>query len=386
MRNSVLSPAPKRIFPGLGKRIAAWWPMGLGVCSFFLVCGAKNNPWMVEQFYSEGLYPILANLFGRLSGLVPFSVFECLILLTIGLSLLLLGMLCFPAGRKRFNRIAFFRVSWKIWVRRLCNLAGLLFFLFVFLCGLNYYRPQFQEFCGLQVRDSSIQELAALYSELLEEAEQLREQIKEDDWGVMELEGDFFQTAEECQQAFQQLAQSYAVLPALPVKAKPVWNSWLMSMAQITGQFTLTFEANINRLAPDYTIPATICHELAHTRGFMREDEANFIGYLACLESDSPQIRYSGVMLALVHVNNRLYEADQQLFLQLDQKMSEGIRRDFAYNNAYWAQFDDQVVAKVSEVVNDTYLKANNQTDGTRSYGRMVDLLLADYRARHGIS
>lgn len=70
------------------------------------------------------------------------------------------------------------------------------------------------------------------------------------------------------------------MLPDLPLNPKPVANSWLMSRAQLTGQFTFTYEANINILAPDYTIPATICHELAHTRGFMREDEANFIAYL----------------------------------------------------------------------------------------------------------
>ena len=158
-----------------------------------------------------------------------------------------------------------------------------------------------------------------------------------------------------------------------------------MSMAQITGEFTLlTFEANINTLAPDYSVPATMCHELAHTRGFMREDEANFIGYLACRKSDSSEFRYSGVMLALVHAENRLYAADRELFFQVDALLSDGVRRDFAANNAYWARFEGPV-AEVSTAVNNTYLRANNQSDGVKSYGRMVDLLLADYRQRHGM-
>ena len=33
-----------------------------------------------------------------------------------------------------------------------------------------------------------------------------------------------------------------------------------------------------------------------------------------------------------------------------------------------------------SNKINDTYLKANAQSDGVKSYGRMVDLLLAKYR------
>ena len=34
--------------------------------------------------------------------------------------------------------------------------------------------------------------------------------------------------------------------------------------------------------------------------------------------------------------------------------------------------------------MNDTYLKANAQEDGTKSYGRMVDLLLALRRTQAG--
>ena len=37
--------------------------------------------------------------------------------------------------------------------------------------------------------------------------------------------------------------------------------------------------------------------------------------------------------------------------------------------------------SEVSEKVNNTYLKSNMQEDGTKSYGRMVDLLIGLWRA-----
>ena len=46
-----------------------------------------------------------------------------------------------------------------------------------------------------------------------------------------------------------------------------------------------------------------------------------------------------------------------------------------------WIGFDGKV-AEVSNKVNDTYLKVNKQEDGVKSYGRMVDLLLAQHRER----
>ena len=89
-------------------------------------------------------------------------------------------------------------------------------------------------------------------------------------------------------------------------------------------------------------------------------------------------------MLALVHSMNSLYSVDQDAFFALAQQYSPGVAMDFQYNNLYWQQFEG-AVAVVSSKVNDSYLKANFQSDGVQSYGRMVDLLLADYRSRHGL-
>ena len=50
-------------------------------------------------------------------------------------------------------------------------------------------------------------------------------------------------------------------------------------------------------------------------------------------------------------------------------------------NNAFWQQYEGKI-SEASSRVNDTYLKANSQTDGIQSYGRMVDLLLGYYRSQ----
>ena len=87
-----------------------------------------------------------------------------------------------------------------------------------------------------------------------------------------------------------------------------------MSWCNITGIFVpFTFEANVNVDVPDYSQPATMCHELSHLRGYMREDEANFIAYLACRNSENVEFQYSGAMLAFVYANNALYSADSEV-------------------------------------------------------------------------
>ena len=68
----------------------------------------------------------------------------------------------------------------------------------------------------------------------------------------------------------------------------------------------------------------------------------------------------------------------KQGFIELYKKLDEKARNDLEDNNVFWDRFEGKT-AEVSTKVNDTYLKAHSQTDGVLSYGRMVDLMLADY-------
>ena len=54
---------------------------------------------------------------------------------------------------------------------------------------------------------------------------------------------------------------------------------------------------------------------------------------------------------------------------------------DIYANNAFWESYEGKI-AEAADKINDTYLKANHQTDGVKSYGRVVDLMLAFRRSR----
>ena len=131
---------------------------------------------------------------------------------------------------------------------------------------------------------------------------------------------------------------------------------------------------------PFFMVPWTMAHELAHQCGFMREDEANFIAYLACKESDDALMRYSGLLLAYDNAMGALRSADPERAAEIASGLAEPVRRDLAERAKHWAQYEGPV-QDVSNAANDAYLKANNQSDGMQSYGRMVDLLLAEQRA-----
>ena len=127
-----------------------------------------------------------------------------------------------------------------------------------------------------------------------------------------------------------------------------------------------------------YNIPHTICHELSHLRGFMREDEANFIGFLACIGSEDAEYRYSGYLSGWIYAGNALAKVDFDAYAACLDRLREEVLLDLRENSIFWGRYESKI-SEAAETVNNTYLKANNQKDGVRSYGRVVDLMLSWY-------
>ena len=353
------------------------FPLGYALSWF-----ARQNPQLTEQWFSSGYYPILSQIMSRISGLIPLSIAEFTIVLGIPLAVLWVVLLV----RRILHSLKSEQPQkWVLFLSTLAAVAAVAYSVFVITCGVNYHRMPFSWHAGLTVRPSSSQELALLCEELIGRTNTLRENLPENEDGVFLLEENIFSLCSSSREGFTPLGERIPALSGSYASPKPVMLSHLWSYTQITGVFTCwSMEANVNMDVPDFTLPFTMCHEQVHLRGFMREDEANFIAYLACVESEDPSIQYSGTAMATIYAMNSLYQADFEKFAELYSHYSPAVLRDFADQSRYWAQFEGPV-AEVSDKVNDTYLKANHQTDGVASYGRMVDLLLADYRDRHGL-
>lgn len=328
------------------------------------------------QWYAVTIYPLITGSLGRFMGIFPFSVTE------LGLYLLIVLFVV--------SLVRSWRRPLKILGRLLFG-ASLLFFLFTVNCGINYYRQPFSSLSGLTIQPSSSQELYDLCSWLVEQIQdsvrQLEDQASEENGfsGQTSREplpsyGKLLEYGRQGQLAMRRLGEEFPVLAGFYPAPKPLLLSRILSVQQLCGVYSpFTVEANYNREMPLYNIPHTICHELSHLKGFMREDEANFIGYAACIHSEDLYFRYSGYLMGWVYAGNALAQADPEGFAALRSALPQAALTDLSYNNAYWDAFQGKV-AEVSTRVNDTYLKLQDQQDGIQSYGRVVDLMLAYHR------
>lgn len=155
--------------------------------------------------------------------------------------------------------------------------------------------------------------------------------------------------------------------------AKPMYMlSWLYSQLQITGvTFPLTGEPNYNIDSPNADIPFTVAHEIAHTKGVMREEDANLVAAYVCLNSSDTYIRYSGYMTTyfslytLVQATN-----DEDMYKDFANNLNPNIVRNINYINKYWKEHD--LFGSISKFFNDVYLLIS-QSKTTDAYNDHTD-------------
>lgn len=364
------------------------WPLG-----YLLSRLTALRPSLIEVYYSRGYANILTGFLSRATGIFPFSLAEvilgffvmaaCFFLVLLSARIIEavkdgLGLKIKPykikQGKKKKKK-GFFGLLLNALI-----FLGLVYFGFVLIWGLNYNRLPFADIAGLKVGNASEKDLETLCEQLIDKANRLRVGLAEDEQGVMCVPGGFTEVRRTAPSAYVRAALLYPELGGRFGQPKPVYFSKLMSYSGISGvYFPFTGEANVNIDIPDSMLPATTCHEMAHQRGFAREDEANYIAWVACSSSTDRYFQYSGTLLALIHSMNALYEHAPQQANNLSQKYGEGLRRDLQAISRYWESYEGRV-EEFSSDVNDAYLKSNGQEEGVESYGRMVDLLLAEQK------
>ncbi|HWP95713.1 MAG TPA: DUF3810 domain-containing protein [Syntrophomonadaceae bacterium] len=347
-------------------------PLAIVLSRFF-----SFNSLLVENYYSRGLDRSIIQGLSAVTGIFPFSLAElAVILLLVFIVWQIFRMVITPAKRKELGRDKSARFLINVLV-----LISLAYFIFTLLWGLNYYRLTFANITHMTVRPASKEELADLCESLIVQANQLRTIVDEDHDGVMHITEGKEQVLNRASAGYLEAADRYPQLGGKYGKAKGVLFSETLSYMGLSGVYCpFTGEANVNMAIPDSMLPATVCHEMAHQRGFAREDEANYIAYLTCKFNPDPGFQYSGILLAVTNAMNMMRNVDAERYQQLRKEYGTGLRNDLADISQYWAKHES-FLERISSQVNDGYLKSNGQTAGIYSYNQMVDLLLAERRA-----
>ncbi len=335
-----------------------------------LVYSASIRSVLVADFVNETISVFVRFILSSLTYILPFSLFELLIILVIPL-LILAVVLLVKRGKTQKDR-----------VRCLVSLIGvisLIFTSYIYTLGVGYHTTQLAEKIGIEnKRDVTVTELYQTVNIVVDELNKLAEKCELED-GETHMPYSFDDMSKRLIVAYDNVNARYSLLANFPSRAKPVYFSTVMSDLGISGIYSFfTGEANVNVEYPDYYIPFTAAHELAHQRGIARENEANFVAFLVCINSDDDYIRYSGYLNIYEYLSSALYRADKDLYYEVRARLSETALADMRASNTVYQKHKDSILGKINDRLNDAYLKANG-TEGVVSYGYVVRLAVSYY-------
>ena len=390
--------------------------------------------WSSERFcdwYAVHVFRIWVETYGRAMGMVPFSVGEVLIWLGLGFGLLggVLGLIWlagrmpgFGEGQSPANVRGGARRKPGAWTsvrpkrrtkgserisaspggcrpehlgalrsfcRTYCTAAMWVlltaFALMTLNCAILYHTSGFgEQYLEAAAAEYGLEELEALRNFVVGQCNALCCRIPRNEDGSLSYGGDMTEAARE---AMGKLGEAYGQLGGFYPAPKPLRCSDFLSRRYIAGCFyPFSMEANYNDVMYVMNMPSTMCHELAHLKGFIREDEANLIGYLACVQSEDIYFRYSGYLSVLYYIDNDYREAvGLERYLAAEPILPQ-VREDNVFLTEKerarveeTASMGTEVVDAVSDRIADVRLKLNGVEDGVVSYSNVVGLLLRYY-------
>ncbi|MCI5945304.1 MAG: DUF3810 domain-containing protein [Oscillospiraceae bacterium] len=350
----------------------------LTVCA--VICAFSRSSAAFADSYRDNVFLKLQAVFGRISGALPFSLGELMIAIAVsgGISLIAVYIVLMIQKKGKRGKIS-----------AVCSLIVLWIAAFVMLtetlnCFIMYRCSSFASVYGIGEEKFTAEELYSLAMTITEKCNEAEALIERDENGNMLITCDVYA---ETKAAMQNISSEYPTLSGYYPDPKSILCSGVMTRFDLLGiYFPFSLEANYNKNMYNSELPETICHEFAHLKGWIKEDEANFISYLACIESDSPELVYSGYMSALSYLRSKVYReasiSDEDKAV-LFSAANDNVVHDLVEKGRIFREAKETKLGTAMSVVSDkameTSLRLNGVSDGVKSYGRFVDLLLNYY-------
>ena len=327
---------------------------------WLLISFAHKNPEFIEKYYSRIYYPLVFDLHQLFLGLIPFSLGDVLYLVLI-----------FFILRTIFKKIPNWKVKPLNIFLDLGSVVILTAWIFHLSWGLNYLRLPLSEQLHIPVEYGE-EDLIDRLDKIIDESNQWHSRLVSSDTLAVTFPFSIDQVSEK-------ITLYHPVYQETLLYASKVKKSLLslpLSYMGYSGYLNpFTLESQVNAKMPIQSLITTSLHETAHQIGYASEKEANFIAYLSAINSQNPYIQYAGNTFAFRYLFNELYKLDSNIAKSKLKHLNPGILKNFKEVNDFWKKYDNPFEV-IFDKTYDSYLKANGQKSGIKSYNEMVGLII----------
>lgn len=333
------------------------------------------NEKIVEQYYTSGVYQVISRGLRFLFGWIPFSIgdvlYTCSIAWVVWEVVKLVVLLIKRQARPYFTLTAFLKYL---------RLGLFVYSIFTLFWGLNYYRRGISSQLGLTVKEYSKEQLINITCQLQEKLN--RYAALEDSISRLKLNDNEFLFA-KARQTFLLTAGQFPYLRYSQPSLKPSLFGEMGDYLGYTGYYNpFTGEAQVKTTVPVFLKPFIICHEIGHQLGYAKENEANFVSFLACRASGDIDFLYSVYFDMYRYALNDLMHKDLFRAIAISRSVHPRVKNDIRELQRYFLKTKN-AIEPLSNKFYDQYLKLNNQPKGFQTYNEVVAWMIA-FREKFG--
>ena len=325
----------------------------------------------VEVFYTSEFYFTFSKILRFLFGWIPFSFGDILYLLAACWLLWKLVKNIILLFKKELKGKLLFKKIFKLFV-------GLAFIYIIFniFWGLNYNNKGIANELGLQKTAIDTSDVLTLQSLLLEKVNLSKTTLMHKRFSYPDKK-ELFKRAEKC---YIESEKKYPFLVYKIPSLKSSLYGWWGNYLGFTGYYNpFTGEAQVNTTVPEFLQPYIATHEMAHQIGYAKENEANFAGYLAGVNSTDTLFHYSCYLDLYIYANHQVFYFDSAASKKSRELLIPAVKKDLEE----WRQFSISHQSFIEPAINwmyGNYLKLNEQPRGMYSYNQVISMLIAYYK------
>jgi hypothetical protein len=309
----------------------------------------------VESLYSRGLYRIIQPAVAKVAGLVPFALFDLVVILACALTLrwFVIAILL-----PRTNGVRSFARAATLWAT--------LLIVFAMTWGLNFRRLPLTaspEFDASRLTPEAVRDLAVLTVRNLNEIHKTLPKQWPSEIEMRAAMAPLFLSASEDLEGWR---------PAIS-QPKATLLHWFMPRTGINGYYlSLLHEIAINPELLPHERPYVLAHEWGHGLGHANESEASYVGWLAC-DRGPPWARYGAWMRVLDYLTDDLSRDELRVILG---PLDEGVRRDYNARIQRARKNVRPAMRRLNVAVTDGAAAVGRVDDSQRDYDLMIQLII----------
>ena len=331
----------------------------------------SSHPILTEHYYATGLYPYISTFLRWITGWVPFS----------------LGDICYGAivmwllwkVARGFKVLFKKQLNWPYLLKKLSAFAIMVLIIYIvfnLFWGINYNRQGIAKELGLTMEKYSAQDLTTLNNILLQKINNSKAAVVRNGQKLL-TSNEIFKQSEA---AYSAVNKKYTFLHYSSPSVKTSLWGWLGNYIGFTGYYNpFTGEAQVNTTVPKFLQPYTTCHEIAHQLGYAKENEANFVGYLAATSSKDSSFLYSAYLDLFLYADKNLYSVDSSAAKLLAYQLLPSVKADLKELSDFYRKHQNPVEPVIRWMYG-KYLESNQQPSGVLTYNEVTGFLIAYYK------